>query len=89
VAANVLCLQYKTKQLINVCRKNTNNRIDEKKKKSSYKLKQGSPFFTSSHVVTADLYPVQSRNVANKTTNLTSTRITSEEFESNISSPLL
>jgi len=33
VAANVLCFQYKTKQLINVCRKNITNRFDEKKKK--------------------------------------------------------
>jgi len=33
VAANVLCFQYKTKQLINVCRKNKTNRVDEKEGK--------------------------------------------------------
>jgi len=38
--------------------------------KKEWQLEHGSPFFTSSHVVTADLYPVQSRNSANKTTNL-------------------
>jgi len=37
VAANVLCFQYKTKHLINVCMKNITNRVDEKKKQSSYK----------------------------------------------------